>query len=150
MRILVDGDGCPVLDIVQQAAEKFEVNLIVFTDLNHQHQLEYGKLITVDQGYQSVDMELFNQLENGDIVITSDYGLAALALSRETAVLSFSGRRFTEKNIDRLLAQRHLHFKERRRTGRHTTHKKRSEKDDKRFKKNLIAIIKERIRKQTI
>jgi hypothetical protein len=137
MRILVDGDGCPVIDIIQETAELYQAELIVYTDLNHQHKLEYGKLLTVDQGYQSVDMELYNNIRKDDIIVTSDYGLAALALSKQADVISFSGREFTDKNIERLLLQRHIHFKERRKTGRHTTHKKRTDKDDKRFKLKL-------------
>ncbi|MFW6000752.1 MAG: YaiI/YqxD family protein [Halanaerobium sp.] len=137
MRILVDGDGCPVIDIIQQTAELYQIELIVYTDLNHKHNLRYGKLITVDQGYQSVDMELYNNIKEDDIVITSDYGLAALALSRKAEVISFSGREFTDENIERLLLQRHIHLKERRKTGRHTTHKKRTTLDDKRFKKKI-------------
>ncbi|MCC3144354.1 DUF188 domain-containing protein [Halanaerobium sp. Z-7514] len=142
MRILVDGDSCPVLDIISHIAKKNNIELLVFTDLNHQHQLEYAKIITVDQGFQSVDMRLYNQSKADDIIITSDYGLAALALSEQTAVISFSGREFTNNNIERLLAHRHRQFKERRRTARHTSHKKRSEKDDLRFKNKLLEIIK--------
>lgn len=86
-------------------------------------------------------MELYNEIKADDIIITSDYGLAALALSAQTAVLSFSGREFKNSNINRLLAQRHRQHKERRRTARHTSHKKRTEKDDKRFKNKLLEII---------
>ncbi|MFW6252008.1 MAG: YaiI/YqxD family protein [Halanaerobium sp.] len=141
MRILVDGDGCPVISIISEAAAKKNIELVVYTDLNHQHQLDYGTLKVVDQGFQSVDMVLCNQIQPGDIVITSDYGLAALALSRGAEVLGFSGRKFTEQNIDRLLAKRHLQFKERQRSGRHTTHKKRTEADNKRFKNELLKLI---------
>ncbi|RAK08618.1 hypothetical protein C8C77_10239 [Halanaerobium saccharolyticum] len=141
MRILVDGDGCPVISIITKAAAKQELELIVYTDLNHQHQLDYGTLKVVDQGFQSVDMVLCNNIEPGDLVITSDYGLAALSLSRGARVLGFSGREFTNQNIERLLASRHRQFKERKRTGRHTSHKKRTEADDQRFKKELLKLI---------
>ena len=142
MRILVDGDGCPVISIITEVAAEHNLELIVYTDLNHQHQLAYGTLKVVDQGFQSVDMVLCNQIEVGDIVITSDYGLAALALSRGAQVLGFSGRKFTNQNIERLLAQRHRQFKERKRTGRHTSHKKRTEADDQRFKEALLDLLK--------
>mgnify|MGYP000208596373 FL=1 len=141
MRILVDGDGCPVISIITELAAEFDLELIVYTDLNHQHQLDYGTLKVVDQGFQSVDMVLCNNIETGDIVITSDYGLAALALSAGAEVLGFSGRIFTEQNIERLLAKRHVQFKERKRTGRHTSHKKRTEADDQRFKKQLLTLV---------
>lgn len=141
MRILVDGDGCPVIDIVSELAEAYDLELIVYTDLNHQHQLDYGELKTVDQGFQSVDMILYNSIKEGDLVVTSDYGLAALALGGGAKVLSFSGRKFSDQNIERLLARRHRRFKERQRTGRHTSHKKRSSEDDRKFKKALKNLI---------
>ena len=143
MRILVDGDGCPVISIITETAAEQKLELIVYTDLNHQHQLDYGTLKVVDQGFQSVDMVLCNNIEPGDIVITSDYGLAALSLSRRAAVLGFSGREFTDQNIERLLSKRHIQFKERKRSGRHTSHKKRTEADDQRFKKALLELLKE-------
>ena len=145
MRILVDGDGCPVISIITEIAAEKGLELIVFTDLNHQHQLDYGTLKVVDQGFQSVDMVLCNNIEAGDIVITSDYGLAALSLSRGAKVLGFSGRNFTDQNIERLLSRRHRQFKQRKRTGRHTTHKKRTEADDQRFKKQFLSLV-ERLR----
>ena len=141
MRILVDGDGCPVISIITEAAAAENIELIVYTDLNHQHQLDYGNLKVVDQGFQSVDMILCNQIEPGDIVITSDYGLAALSLSRGALVLGFSGREFTDQNIQRLLGKRHLQFMERKRSGRHTSHKKRTEADDQLFKESLLQLL---------
>lgn len=142
MRILVDGDGCPVISIITEVAADQNLELIVYTDLNHQHQLDYGKLKVVDQGFQSVDMILCNKIEAGDIVVTSDYGLAALSLSRGAKVLGFSGREFNDQNIERLLAKRHYQFKQRQRTGRHTSHKKRTETDDRRFTKQLLKLLK--------
>ena len=141
MRILVDGDGCPVISVITAAAAEEELELIVYTDLNHQHRLDYGTLKVVDQGFQSVDMVLCNNIEPGDIVITSDYGLAALSLSLGAEVIGFSGRKFTDQNIERLLAKRHRQFKERKRSGRHTSHKKRTEADDQRFKKALLDLL---------
>jgi uncharacterized protein YaiI (UPF0178 family) len=141
VRILVDGDGCPVISIITEVAAAKNLELIVYTDLNHQHQLDYGTLKVVDQGFQSVDMILCNEIEPGDIVITSDYGLAALSLSRGALVLGFSGRQFTDQNIERLLSKRHIQFKERKRSGRHTSHKKRTEADDRRFKKMLLKLL---------
>lgn len=144
MKILVDGDGCPVISIITKIAAEEKIDLIVYTDLNHQQNLDYGTLKVVDQGYQSVDMILYNNIDRNDIVVTSDYGLAALALSAGAKVIGFSGRKFTEKNIEDYLAKRHRQFKERKRTGRHTSHKKRDAKDDQHFKKSLINLIKKR------
>lgn len=141
MKILVDGDGCPVISIITEVAAANFIELIVYTDLNHQHQLDYGILKIVDQGYQSVDMILCNNINSGDIVITSDYGLAAISLSQGAKVLGFSGREFNDQNMQRLLAKRHYQLKERKRSGRHTSHKKRTTVDDQKFKKALLELL---------
>lgn len=141
MRILVDGDSCPVIEIIVKLAAARKIELIVYTDLNHQHQLDYGVLKVVDQGFQSVDMLLCNNIEPEDIVVTSDYGLAALALAKKAKVISFSGREFTDQNIEMLLAKRHFQFKARQRTGRQTSHQKRSQLDDQRFQKGITRLL---------
>lgn len=145
MRILVDGDGCPVINLVEKIAEEYRIDLYIFTDLNHYLEADYANLIVVDQEYQSVDMELYNFSKSGDIVVTGDYGLAAIALGKGAFVISFSGKVFSDKNIDYLLMQRHQNFKMRRKTGRHTSHKKRSKEDDSKFIKNLKSLIENNI-----
>lgn len=141
MKILVDGDSCPVIPITEKIAAENDLELIVYTDINHQHQLDYGSLKVIGQGFQAVDMVLCNNIKKGDLVITSDYGLAALSLSKKAVVLGFSGRKFTEENIDQLLTRRHQQFKERKRTGRHTSHKKRTEADNQKFKMQLKNLL---------
>ena len=142
MRILVDGDASPVIKIVEEIAEEYDIKLIVFFDINHNIQLEYGQEIRVDQSFQSVDIEIYNECEEGDIVITQDYGLANLVLGNGAFVLSSTGKRYTDKNIQYLLMKRHLHARIRRAGGRHQTQKKRTEADDLRFRKSLKKLIK--------
>ncbi|RCW48650.1 hypothetical protein DFR78_10832 [Halanaerobium sp. MA284_MarDTE_T2] len=141
MRILVDGDGCPVVGIVENIAEEYGIELDIFTDLNHHLTVDYGKIFVVDQKYQSADMEIFNFCRENDIVVTGDYGLAAVVLGKGAQVISFSGKIFSDNNIDYLLMQRHQNFKWRRKTGRHNSHKKRSEADDLRFAEKLKFLI---------
>ena len=47
-------------------------------------------------------------MEKGDVVVTQDYGLAALALTRGGHCINQNGMRYHEGNIDRLLMQRHV------------------------------------------
>ncbi len=142
MRILIDADSCPVLDIAQEIARKNDVELLIFADLNHNLTINYGQKIVVDQKSQSVDMKIFNMCKPGDIVITQDYGLASLVLGKEAIPVSTKGKIFSDNNIKYLLMRRHNNAKIRRATGRHHSHKKRQKKDDLKFEKILKKLIK--------
>ncbi|MFO7814560.1 MAG: YaiI/YqxD family protein [Halanaerobiales bacterium] len=141
MRIIIDGDACPVVDITTNIAKQFNVELILYCDYNHDIDLDYGEVRKVDQSNQSVDMEILNNSKKGDIVVTNDYGLASLVLGKGVNAINGKGLIFNEKNIDPLLMQRHINTKIRRSGGKHPTFKKRNEKDDKMFKKKLKNLI---------
>lgn len=143
MRIIIDGDSCPVIDLAESIAQKFKIELILFCDYNHDIKLQYGRVIKVDQSYQSVDMKIINFAKRKDIIITNDYGLASLVLSKNTSAINSKGKIFTENNIDTLLMKRHLNKKIRRAGGRHPTAKKRKKKDDEKFRNNLIKLVKD-------
>ncbi|HMA59187.1 MAG TPA: YaiI/YqxD family protein [Halanaerobiales bacterium] len=143
MRIIIDGDACPVIDLAESIAHKFNIELILFCDYNHDIKLNYGRVVKVDQSYQSVDMKIINFAKRKDIIITDDYGLASLALSKKASAINSKGKIYTDKNIDTLLMKRHINKKIRRAGGRHPTAKKRSKKDDEKFKINLIQLIKD-------
>ena len=144
IKILVDGDGCPVVKLTEEIAEKFGCKLIIFTNYAHQVESNYGQVKKLDIESQSVDMEIINRVEAGDIVVTQDYGLAALVLGKRASVINNSGNRYTEKNIDHLLAKRHLYAKMRRANKRHPTHSKRTSEEDKKFRESLIRLLERR------
>lgn len=108
MKIIVDGDGCPVVDIVQSIAKQYHLQLIVVADVNHMIYLEYGKLVIVDQGFDHADYEVLKRVESGDIVVTQDYGLASLCLAKCAYVIHQDGLEYTEKNIEGLLFHRYV------------------------------------------
>ena len=145
MKILIDGDACPVVNLTEKIAKKNGINLVVFTDITHQIQLNYGKVYTVDKANQSVDMALYNKCQKNDIVITQDYGLAAMVLGKGALAINSSGQEYTDENINHLLMKRHLHAKMRRAGHKHPTHSKRSKKDDQKFIKMLEKTIKSRL-----
>ncbi len=147
IRILVDGDSCPVIDITEKLAKKYNLKLLVFVDYAHELGLNYGEIVKLDTENQSVDMEIVSRSEAGDIVITQDYGLAAIVLGNGVYVLNFYGKRYTENNIDNLLMRRHHNAKMRRAGKSHPTHSKRTKKDDKKFKDGLIKVIEKRYAK---
>lgn len=63
--------------------------------------------VTVSKGADSVDFALVNRLAPGDVVITQDYGLAAMCLAKRAKVLHQDGMRYSPDNIDALLLARH-------------------------------------------
>ncbi|ACL69581.1 YaiI/YqxD family protein [Halothermothrix orenii] len=141
MRILVDGDSCPVIKEVQEVARKFGIDLFIYTDIYHDIYLNYGKMIRVDCQNQSTDNTLFNDCRPDDIVVTGDYGLAAMVMGKNAVVINFNGKVFSSRDIDVLLMRRHIHSKIRRGGGRHPTPKKRSREHNLHFKKSLTRLI---------
>jgi uncharacterized protein YaiI (UPF0178 family) len=141
MRILVDADACPVTDLVEQVAKEFKIPLLLITDVNHLLQSDYAEVIIVGQGPDAVDYALINRTAPGDIVVTQDYGLAALALAKGAAAINHNGLIYSDKNIDRLLFQRHLAQKQRRARGRLTPVPARRKEDDRAFERNFRNLI---------
>lgn len=142
LRIIIDGDGSPVIDLTESIAERYKIKLFLFCDYNHNIDLNYGKVFKVDQSFQSVDLKIINFCKKNDIIITDDYGLASLVLSKNAAAINSKGLIFNEKNIDYLLEKRHFNKKLRRAGKKHPTAKKRSTEDDERFKVSLVKLIK--------
>lgn len=119
MRILVDADACPqtVMDIIWTTAEERKVEALFITSLAHVRRDERWQdfqFLIVDQSPEAVDLAIANRVQTGDLVITQDYGLAALALGRGALALSPSGLIYNNDNIGSLLSWRHISAVERR------------------------------------
>ena len=69
MKIIIDGDACPSIPLIESKAKEFQVKVIIFCDINHYITSDYSEVRVVDSGFQSVDMYIVNNLEKGDIVI---------------------------------------------------------------------------------
>lgn len=143
MKILIDGDGCPVVRLTEQIAKDHQIPVIIIVDRNHQIQTAYAQVITVEQGNDAADFALISQVNCGDLVITQDYGVASLALAKGSYALHQNGREYTTDNIDLLLMERHLAKKER--NSRKKKHfkpiPKRTPKDDARFTAALLNLL---------
>ena len=133
MRILVDADACPVKDIIVRTARRKNVSVIMIIDTSHELKDDYSTVITVEKAKDSVDMALINMVENTDIVVTQDYGLAAMALGKSAKALNQNGLVYTNENMDRLLMDRHMGQKIRRGGGRTKGPGRRTTEDDARF-----------------
>ncbi|NLJ90046.1 MAG: YaiI/YqxD family protein [Clostridiales bacterium] len=140
MRILVDADACPVKNIIEKVAKIFSIDVIMFIDTSHVLESNYSKIIQVDQGKDAVDLAIISSTKKGDIVITGDYGVASLVLSKGAYAISFNGMYYTNQNIDRLLFERHLSSSIRR-SGKKSGHiKKRSVNMDVNFENALYKL----------
>lgn len=113
MALLVDGDACPNLSQIKNIAQEAKVEMIVFVDYAHNLHDDYYKTIVCSVGSDSVDLVLLKYLKAGDLVITQDYGLAGLALSKGARVLHVSGKVINNDNIDQLLMMRYMAAKQR-------------------------------------
>lgn len=141
MKILVDADACPVKEIIVRLAQDFNVPVIMFIDTCHIYHDDYSTVITVDKGFNSVDIALINQVKNGDIVVTQDFGLADMCLAKKAYVLNNNGFIYTDDNINRLMFERHIAQKVRRSGGKTSTQRKRNNNDSILFEKHLRDIL---------
>jgi uncharacterized protein YaiI (UPF0178 family) len=141
MRILVDADACPVKRVVVKIAKEHQLLVVMFIDMSHQLDDGYSEVVTVDQQRESVDIALINRANARDIVVTQDYGVAAMALGKGARAINQNGIIFTSENMDRMLLERHISQKIRRSGGRTTGPRKRTATDDERFAAALREMI---------
>jgi len=141
MKIIIDGDACPGISIIEKVAKNHEVPVKIYCDIHHFIQSDYSEVKIVDSGFQSVDMYVMNETKEGDIIVSQDYGVAAICLSKKAKVINPKGYIYNEENIDRLLEERHISQKIRQSGGRTSNPKKRTQEDNLRLEKNLIKLI---------
>ena len=134
MKILIDADACPVTRIAEAIARRHSIPVVLLCDTSHVLTSDYSTVKTVGEDADAVDIALINLCGRGDIVVTQDYGVAALALGKGARAIHQSGRRYTDENIDGLLMERHL-AKKARRSGKHHLKgpPRRTEEDDRQF-----------------
>ena len=141
MRILIDADGCPVVDLTIGLAREFGLECIILCDTAHYFNREGARTVVLSQGADSVDFALVNMVRAGDIVVTQDYGLAAMCLARSGKPLNRNGMRYHDGNIDGLLASRHAAQKIRRGGGHTKGPAKRTKEQDEAFIRQLRNMI---------
>lgn len=141
MKILIDADGCPVTKIAVAMARERKIPVTIVCDTSHEFNDDYVEIIVVDKGADSADFKLVNLTDAGDVVITQDYGLAAMCLSKNANVLNQNGLVYTSDNIDGLLLSRHTAKKIRNAGGRLKGPSKRTKRQDEDFKRTLISFL---------
>lgn len=146
MKIIIDADACPVVDIAIKIAQQEKIECVLICDTAHTMQRDGCTVLTVDKGADSVDFSLVNMLESGDIAITQDYGLAAMCLSKRAHVLNQNGLIYTDRNIEQLLFTRYVGKKVRAAGGRTKGPAKRTAEQDKAFRSALTKLIQQNIK----
>jgi uncharacterized protein YaiI (UPF0178 family) len=141
MKILVDADACPrsVLEICMRLGRKN--NFPVWTVASFNHRIESDHPVVVGDGSQEADIKIVNLTEPGDIIVTGDWGLAAMVLEKGAKCLSPIGRKFHPDRMDFLLEERELKAKFRRGGGRTKGPRKRTLEDDRRFESSLENVF---------
>ena len=143
MQIFVDADACPVVGIVEKIAEKYNISTTLLCDTNHVLTSDYSEVIVVGAGADAVDYKLISICHKGDVVVSQDYGVAAMVLGKGAYAIHQSGKWYTNENIDQLLMERHLNKKAKRSS--HRNHlkgpRKRTEDDDIRFAQSFEKLL---------
>jgi uncharacterized protein YaiI (UPF0178 family) len=144
MQIYVDADACPVVDIVEKTAIKYQIPVTLLCDTNHVLTSGYSEVIVVGAGADAVDYKLISLCHRGDIVVSQDYGVAAMALGKGAYAIHQSGKWYTDENIDQMLMERHLNKKARRASQKKHFKgpKKRTGEDDERFEQSFERMVK--------
>jgi uncharacterized protein YaiI (UPF0178 family) len=141
MRILVDADACPVKEIIVRLAKQRSIPVIMLIDTSHQLDDGYSEIITVEKQADSVDFALMGLLTANDVVVTQDFGLAAMVLGKGARVVNQNGLVYTDGNIDKLLMERHIGQKVRRSGGRTKGPAKRTKEDNERFEAVFTKLL---------
>lgn len=137
VKVLIDADGCPVVDIAIRLCRRYALPCLILCDTSHEFHREGAETLVFDKGADSVDYALVCRICPGDIVITQDYGLASMCLARLAVVLHQDGWEYTSENIDALLLVRHDSRKFRASGGRTKGQKKRAQSQNDAFERAL-------------
>ncbi|URZ07905.1 YaiI/YqxD family protein [Clostridium felsineum] len=135
MKIYVDADACPVVSIVEKVAKEMKIPVTLLCDTNHILNSTYSEIKVIGAGADAVDFALINLCHKNDVVVTQDYGVAAMALGKGALAIHQSGKLYENDNIDRMLMERHIAKKARRASSKNHMRgpKKRTSEDDERF-----------------
>lgn len=141
MTLFIDADACPVTRIAIDIAAAREIKSVLVCDVSHNMVKKGAETILVEKGADSADMKIVSLIAKGDVVVTQDYGLAALVLAKRGYALNQNGLIFTNDNIESLLEQRHFARKIRYGGGRLRGPAKRTKQNDEDFINALAEVL---------
>lgn len=143
--LFIDADACPVTREALTTGRARGMRVVVVAN-STQNLERYAsrsgvEAISVSSGRDAADFAVVERLEPGDVVVTQDIGLAAMALGRGAGAISPRGRIFYLATIDAELAVRHAEAKLRRAGGRHGGPPKFTDEDREHFTEQLERLI---------
>lgn len=140
-KVMVDADACPkaCLQIVQKLAAAYQVRVLTVASFNH--QIDNAEHIITGNEKDAADLAIMNRVSAGDIVVTQDWGLAALVLGKKAQAIAPNGRIYSDSRMDQMLEERNLLAKYRRSGGRTKGPSKRSGQDDRLFAANFEKLL---------
>lgn len=145
MKVFVDADACPVVDITVKLCKSSGVDCVLLCDTAHEMRREGAQTLVFDKGADSVDFALVNRVSPGDLVVTQDYGLASMCLAKRARVLHQDGWQYTEDNIGALLFQRSESKRYRASGGRIKGPSKRTRQQDQQFEAALQSLLQQEV-----
>ncbi len=105
-RIIVDADACPVKDLIERAAARHGVAVLMVTATAMRDRGAGIEVIRIASGPDAVDDWIVERCEPGDIVVTQDIPLAAAVIARGGRVIENRGEILDSSNIGPRLAMR--------------------------------------------
>lgn len=141
MQIIIDADACPVNDIVISFARTNAIPCIMVSDMNHVLKSDYATVYTVDKGRDSADFKIMKLAQKGDVVVTQDYGLASLLISKSVYAIHPSGKIYDSDSMDLMLYERFMAQKARNEGKRTKNMSKRTKQDNLTFKTAFEQLV---------
>lgn len=145
MKVIVDADACPVVNITVSLCQQAGIECLLLCDTAHEMHRDWAQTLVFDKGADSVDFALVNRVSAGDIVVTQDYGLASMCLAKKATVLHQDGWAYTEDNIGALLFQRSESRKYRASGGRIKGPSKRTKEQNRNFEQALYKLLQQSV-----
>jgi len=143
--IFIDADACPVTRDALAVARSHSLPVVLVANGSQNLSKYVGRagveILQVASGRDSADFAMVPRLAPGDLVVTADIGLAAMALSRGCRSLSPRGREYLPALIDAELAVRHAEQRHRRAGGRTSGPTPFQDEDRERFLEVLKRLV---------
>jgi len=143
--LFIDADACPVTREALTIARRHKIPVVLIANAN-QNLERYAsrdgvECVQVSGGRDAADFAIVERLSPGDIVVTQDLGLAAMALGRSAHAMSPRGRVHSAVTIDMELAVRHAEQVHRRSGGRTKGPSKFEDEDREHFMDSLERLL---------
>ena len=109
MTVWVDADACPkaVKEILFKAANRTKIlTIFVANQYLPLPPSPFLQMQQVESGFDVADDKIVEQVQAGDLVITSDIPLAAEVIEKKALVLTSRGEAYTQQNIGQRLNMR--------------------------------------------